>query len=64
MSKSEPKPNLKNGDPCEVTGGTHKGKRGTVQDLNLSKGGNWTITVLQAGGERFKTLARNVVKTA
>jgi len=53
--------NPKDGDKCEVVGGTHKGKSGTVRDINTSKGGNVTITVVQKNGERFKTLARNVV---
>lgn len=53
---------VKDGDPCVVTGGTHKGKSGTVRDVNVSKGGNTTITVVQANGERFKTLARNVAR--
>ncbi|MBL8518756.1 MAG: KOW motif-containing protein [Betaproteobacteria bacterium] len=52
---------VKNGDKCEVVGGTHAGKSGTVQDRNVSKTGQVTITVQQANGERFKTLARNVV---
>lgn len=52
--------NLKNGDNCTVTAGTHKGKQGTVQDINTSKTGHITITVVQANGERFKTLGRNV----
>lgn len=51
---------LKNGDPCIVIGGTHKGKAGIVQDLNTSKTGHITITVLQSNGVRFKTLGRNV----
>lgn len=50
-----------NGDRCQVVGGTHAGKSGTVQDLKLSKTGHVTITVVQANGTRFKTLARNVV---
>ena len=45
---------------CCVTGGTHKGKSGTVRDINTSKTGAITITVVQANGERFKTLAKNV----
>ncbi len=52
--------NLKNGDQCLVTAGTHKGKAGTVQDLKWSKTGHITITVLQENGVRFKTLGRNV----
>lgn len=51
---------LKDGAPCEVIGGTHKGKSGTVTDINTSKTGHITITVVQANGERFKTLGRNV----
>lgn len=53
--------NVKNGDHCTVTKGTHAGKSGTVQDRNTSKTGHVTITVLQADGIRFKTLARNVL---
>jgi ribosomal protein S4E len=45
-----------------VTGGTHKGKSGTARDLNVSKTGHLTLTVVQPNGERFKTLASNVVK--
>lgn len=51
---------LKNGDHCVVIGGTHKGKSDVVQDLNTSKTGHITITVLQNNGIRFKTLGRNV----
>ena len=52
---------LKDGDHCSVIAGTHKGKSGIVRDINTSKAGNVTITVVQADGERFKTLAKNVV---
>jgi ribosomal protein S4E len=52
---------LKNGDQCTVVGGTHKGKSGIVQDLNTSKTGHITVTVLQENGVRFKTLGKNVV---
>jgi ribosomal protein S4E len=52
---------LKNGDQCTVVGGTHKGKSGIVQDLNTSKTGQITITVMQKNGVRFKTLGKNVV---
>ena len=58
--KSETKLNLKDGDFCKVTGGTHKGKSGTVRDINTSKTGHITITVVQKNGDRFKTLGRNV----
>lgn len=51
---------LKNGDSCQVIAGTHKGKSGTVGDINISKTGHMTITVTQANGDRFKTLGRNV----
>lgn len=51
---------LKDGDQCVVTGGTHKGKSGTVRDLHTSKTGHITITVEQKNGVRFKTLASNV----
>jgi ribosomal protein S4E len=55
------KAQLKDGDHCEVVGGTHAGKAGTVRDINTSKTGHLTITVVQKSGERFKTLAKNVV---
>ena len=51
---------IENGDLCTVITGTHAGKSGTVQDKNTSKTGYVTITVIQADGQRFKTLARNV----
>jgi ribosomal protein L24 len=51
---------LKNGDYCRVINGTHKGKSGIVKDINLSKTGHITITVVQDNGVRFKTLGRNV----
>lgn len=46
---------------CEVVGGTHAGKSGVVRDINTSKTGHVTITVVQRSGVRFKTLAKNVV---
>lgn len=52
---------VKDGAHCEVVGGTHAGKSGTVRDVNTSKTGHVTITMVQANGDRFKTLARNVV---
>jgi ribosomal protein S4E len=51
---------LKDGDFCTVTAGTHKGKSGIVRDLNVSKTGHLTITVVQENGVRFKTLGKNV----
>ena len=51
---------LKDGDPCVVTAGAHAGKSGTVRDINTSKTGAVTITVVQANGDRVKTLAKNV----
>ncbi len=51
----------KDGDYCSVVAGTHKGKSGTVRDINTSKTGHMTITVVQPNGDRFKTLGKNVV---
>ena len=53
---------VKNGDRCGVIAGTHKDRCGTVEGLKVSKTGHATITVREASGERFKTLARNVRK--
>jgi ribosomal protein S4E len=61
MKAAAPPKGLKDGARCEVTGGTHAGKSGTVRDINTSATGHVTITVEQADGERFKTLAKNVV---
>lgn len=52
---------LTDGDYCKVIAGTHKGKMGLVRDINTSKTGHVTITVVQNNGVRFKTLGRNVV---
>ncbi|MCE3278910.1 MAG: RNA-binding protein [Bacteroidetes bacterium] len=52
---------LRDGDQCKVIAGTHAGKSGTVTDINTSKTGHITITVVQKNGGRFKTLGKNVV---
>ncbi|WP_088309640.1 KOW motif-containing protein [Novosphingobium sp. B 225] len=59
-----PSDEVRNGDHCEVIAGTHKGRRGTVEDWNLSKTGHATITVREPDGARFKTLARNTRRSA
>lgn len=59
----EDETSISNGDRCEVVAGVHKGKVGSVEDLNRSKSGNITITVRQDDGSRFKTLARSVRRT-
>lgn len=51
---------IRNGDHCRVTGGSHKGKSGIVEDRNTSKTGAVTITVRPDDGVRFKTLVKNV----
>lgn len=51
---------LKDGAFCNVISGTHSEKSGTVGDINTSKTGAVTITVVQANGVRFKTLDKNV----
>ena len=53
--------NLKDGAKCKVIGGVHEGKSGTVRDINTSKTGYVTVTVVQPNGDGFKTLAKNVV---
>lgn len=52
---------IRDGARCKVVGGTHAGKAGVVRDMNTSKTGHVTITVVQSNGERFKTLAKNVI---
>lgn len=51
---------LRDGAHCRVIGGTHAGKSGIVRDINTSKTGQVTITVVQPNGVRLKTLAKNV----
>jgi ribosomal protein S4E len=53
-------PPLTDGMRCRVIGGSHAGKSGTVADIKTSKTGHATLTVVQANGVRFKTLAKNV----
>ena len=60
MTDASTPPEIGNGDHILVTGGTHAGKSGIVEDRNTSKTGHVTITVRQDDGVRFKTLARNV----
>jgi ribosomal protein S4E len=57
---SNPSASVVNGDRCTVFGGTHAGKSGVVRDRKTSPTGHVTITVEQADGVMFKTLARNV----
>lgn len=58
--KSNTKNQLRDGARCKVIGGTHVGKTGTVHDIKTGKTGHVSITVKQANGVRFKTLAKNV----
>jgi ribosomal protein S4E len=60
MTDSPQPRDIANGDHVQVTGGTHAGKSGIVQDRNVSKTGQVTITVRQDDGVRFKTLAKHV----
>ena len=52
---------LRDGAKCKVIAGAHAGKSGAVKDIKTGKTGHVSITVEQANGERFKTLAKNVV---
>ena len=61
MKKSPPPKQVTDGASCKVIGGVHVGKSGTVRDLKTGKPGFVSITVVQADGERFETLAKNVV---
>jgi ribosomal protein S4E len=55
-----PSDKFKDGAQCKVIGGTHAGKSGVVRDIKTGKTGHVSITVVQANGVRFKTLAKNV----
>lgn len=52
---------LRDGAQCKVVAGTHAGKSGTVRDIKTGKTGYVSLTVVQPNGERFKTLAKNVI---
>ena len=56
--KTQTTQKLKDGDPCKVVGGTHAGKSGTVRDINTSKTGHVTITVVQKAGLDSRPLAK------
>ncbi|HEX4739408.1 MAG TPA: KOW motif-containing protein [Allosphingosinicella sp.] len=64
MAQESKPAEVKDGDHCRVVGGTHEGRSGIVEDRKTSKTGHVTITVREESGERFKTLARNVVVQA
>ncbi|MBI2279287.1 MAG: RNA-binding protein [Bacteroidetes bacterium] len=57
MTTNESK-KIEDGDQCKVVGGTHIGKSGIVRDINTSKTGHITITVVQKNGRylEFKKL--------
>jgi ribosomal protein S4E len=63
-AKSHVNTKMRDGAQCKVVGGTHAGKSGTVRDIKTGKTGHVSITVVQSTGERFKTLAKNVVMQA
>lgn len=52
---------IKDGAECKVVGGVHAGKSGLIRDIKTGKTGYVSITVVQSSGERFKTLAKNVI---
>jgi ribosomal protein S4E len=59
--KEKPQLIIVDGAQCKVIGGVHAGKSGTVRDIKTGKTGHISITVVQSNGEKFKTLAKNVV---
>ena len=59
--KEKPSGKVVDGAHCKVIGGVHAGKSGTITDIKTGKTGHISITVVQANGVRFKTLAKNVV---
>jgi ribosomal protein S4E len=61
MAKEKSPAALVDGAQCKVVSGVHAGKSGTIRDIKTGKTGYVSITVVQADGERFKTLAKNVV---
>lgn len=58
--KTSKRTTIFNGSKCQVIAGTHSGKSGIVRDINTSKTGHVTVTVVQANGNKFKTLAKNI----
>lgn len=60
MAKKPERKKISDGSKCAVIAGTHSGKSGVVRDINTSKTGQVTVTVVQANGVKFKTLAKNI----
>lgn len=58
--KIKPANTLKDGAKCKVIGGVHIDKSGIVRDIKIGKTGYVSITIVQADGVKFKTLAKNV----
>jgi len=61
LMKEKSASTIVDGAQCKVISGVHAGKSGTVRDIKAGKTGHISITVVQSNGERFKTLAKNVV---
>ena len=59
--KEKAQTDIVDGAKCKVTGGVHAGKSGIIRDIKTGKTGFVSITVVQSNGERFKTLAKNVI---
>jgi ribosomal protein S4E len=60
--KATKAPAVEDGSKVNVIGGTNAGKSGIARDMTIGKTHKQlSITVVQANGERFKTLAKNVV---
>jgi ribosomal protein S4E len=57
----KPAASVVDGAHCKVINGVHAGKSGTIRDIKTGKTGHVSVTVVQADGERLKTLARNVI---
>jgi ribosomal protein L24 len=49
---------LKDGDQCKAVAGNHKGKTGTVKDINLSKTGHIILLLCKQMGQNLKHLAK------
>jgi ribosomal protein S4E len=58
---TQPPGKLRDGVQCRVAGGVHSGKSGTVRDIKTGKTGFVSVTVVRPNGEKFKTLAKNIV---
>jgi ribosomal protein S4E len=62
--RDNPPGKIEDGVFCNVIGGVHAGKSGTIGDVKTGKTGFVSVTVTPRRGDKFKTLSKNVIVQA